>query len=106
MSIPIRLPTNCEIIYRDQPDNLVIVNIPHTKYSLACEQLEKNNWTMHMVNLDSPEKELINENLTTNQVGRIVNTILRKKEASAKNSSLSKEAIKAHLLVIITKIVN
>ena len=59
-----------------------------------------------MVNLDSPEKELINENLTTNQVGRIVNTILRKKEASAKNSSLSKEAIKAHLLVIITKIVN
>ena len=76
MSLPLRIPTNCEIIYKEKPDNVLLVNIPKTKYTLICSKAGKDNWSMWMAVMDSTEREHINDNLTDNQVSRIINKIL------------------------------
>jgi hypothetical protein len=103
MSLPIRVPTNVEIIFKDNEENRnkLYVNIPYTRYTLVCTLVARNNWSTELVDLEGTDREAVSENLTTDQMAKIANALLSKKEVNKIRSILTFVDLKIYIITIV-----
>jgi hypothetical protein len=105
MSLPIRVPTNVELIYKDNEEyrNKLYVNVPYTRYTLVCTLVARNNWSTELVDLEGTDREAVSENLTTDQMAKIANALLSKKEANKVRSLLQFPDLKIYIITIVNQ---
>jgi hypothetical protein len=88
------------------PEGSLLVNIPYTKYSLFCVKQAKNDWIVFMMALEGTEREIVNEHMTDQVLGRTINKILSKKEVSNKHESWTKAQMITRVQAIINQLIN
>ncbi|MFA6475781.1 MAG: hypothetical protein WCV68_00020 [Candidatus Paceibacterota bacterium] len=80
MSKPIRELTNAEIIDNEGHfDNCLLLNIPHTRYSLYCVKQAEDDWAVFMLDMMSTDRELVNEHMTNEVLAKTISHILDQK---------------------------
>lgn len=75
-----KLPTGVEIIYNTQLKNMLLVEIPRSKFHILGVKQLNNNWNIGIIDKLGSYKRKIEDNITERTFKTLINTIINEEK--------------------------
>ena len=85
----IAIPTNVEIMFKENLEDKLLVQIPRTQFHILGEVIKKNEWKVSLVNLMSSSRRIIGDKITDLDLSLIIARVLSHKEQENFKRSLT-----------------
>lgn len=79
-----KLPTGVEIIYDTELKNLLLIEIPKSKFYILGTKQPNNNWNVGIIDKLGSYKRKIEDNVTERSFKTLINTIISEEETDFK----------------------